>query len=95
LASYGDVFIATGMAAIFAGLGNRAGDFVGIDPPEGRGLGEIPRLAIGLGGMGATLLALGQALVDAVTVRLVGNDENAAVGPRRRPSEQKKTRQKR
>jgi len=69
------------MAAVFADLRNRAGYFVGVNPPVGRGLGEIPRLAIGMGGMGTTFLAFGQALVDAIAVRLVGNNENAAVGP--------------
>ncbi len=81
LASNGDVFIATGMAAVFAGLGNRAGYFIRVDPPVGGCLGEIPRLAIGLGGVGPAFLAPGEALVDAIAVRLVGDDENATIGP--------------
>jgi len=81
LASNGDVFIATGMAAVSAGLGNRAGYFVGVDAPVGSSLGEIPRLAIGMGGVGAAFLASGEALVDAVAVGLVRDDENATIGP--------------
>src|ERR1700736_6843151 len=80
LTGYGDVFVATGMVAVFACLGNRACDFIRIDAPVRRGLGKIPRLAIGPGGGGAACLALGEALVDAVAVRLVGDDEHAAVG---------------
>ena len=95
LASNGDVFIATGRAAVLAGLRDRAGYFVGVDPPIGHGLGEVPRLAIGMGGMGATFLALRQALVDAIAVRLIGDDENATVGPCHRPREEGKTGQKR
>jgi hypothetical protein len=83
LARNGDVFIATGMAAALAGLGNRAGYFIRVDAPVGGSLGEIPRLAIGMGGMCATFLAPGKALVDAIVVRLVGNDENTTVGPSR------------
>src|SRR5258707_9277397 len=48
LAGNGDVFVATGMVAIIlVCLGNRPGYFIGIDAPVGRGLGEIPRPAIG------------------------------------------------
>ncbi len=86
-----DVFVAAAMAAMRAGLGNRAGDLVGVDAPIGRGLGEIPRLAIGLRGMGAAFFALGEALIDAVTVGLVFNDENAAVGRRSRGGEEEHT----
>ena len=80
MAGDGDVFAATGMIAALACRGNRSGDLIRIDAPVGRGLGEIPRLAIGPGGMGAALFAPGEALVDAVTVCLVGNDENTAIG---------------
>jgi hypothetical protein len=45
--------------------------------------------------MGAAFLALGEALVDAVAVGLVGNDENAAVGGCGRGGEQEHTGQKR
>ena len=83
LAGNGDVFIATGMAAALAGLGNRAGYLIRVDPSVGGSLGEIPRLAIGMGGVGAAFLAPGKALVDAIAVRLVGNDENTTVGPSR------------
>ncbi len=83
------------LQVIAGGLGNRPGDFIGIDAPVGRGLGEIPRLAIGPGGMRAAFLALGEALVDAIAVRLVGDDENAAVGRCRRRGEEERTGQKR
>ena len=81
MAGDGDIFVATGMVAVFAvGPRNRAGDLIRIDAPVGQDLGEIPRLAIGPGGMGSAFFAPGEALVDAVTVGLVGDDENAAVG---------------
>ncbi len=38
--------------------------------------------------MGAAFLALGEALVDAIAVGLIGNDEDAAVGGSRRSGEQ-------
>ena len=38
--------------------------------------------------MGAAFVALGEALVDAVGVGLIGNNEDAAVGGSRRCSEQ-------
>ena len=53
------------------------------DTPIGGSLGEIPRLAIGLGGVGAAFLALGKALVDPIAIGLVGDDEDATVGPGR------------
>jgi hypothetical protein len=58
LTGNGDVFDATGMAAISANGGNRAGYFVGIHPPVSRCFREIARLAIGMGGMGATFVPL-------------------------------------
>jgi hypothetical protein len=85
LAGDGDVFAAARAVAIFVFFRNRAGDFVRINPAVGRGLREIPRLTIGLGSMGTALLAFGKALVDPIAVRLVGDDENPAVGPRCRP----------
>ena len=84
------------MAAIAAGrLGDRTGNFIGIDAPVRHRLGKIPRLALGTGGMGAAFLALGKALVDAVAVGLVGDDEDTAVGRGRRRGEQGRTGQKR
>ena len=56
---------------------------------------EIPRLAIGPRGMRAAFVALGQALVDAITIRLIGNDEDATVGPCCRPRQQGQAGQKR
>ena len=41
--------------------------------------------------MGAAFFALGQALIDAVAVGLIGDDENAAVGMSGRDDEQKST----
>ena len=95
MAGNGDVFIATGMVAVAGGLGNRSGDFIRIDTPVGRGLGELPRLAIGARGMGAAFFALGQALVDAIAIGLVGDNENAALGGRCRRGEEERTDQKR
>ena len=82
LAGDGDVFAAAGTAAIFVFLRYRAGDFVRVNPAIGRGQREIARLTIGLGGMGAALLAPGKTLVDPIAVGLVGDDENPAVGQR-------------
>jgi hypothetical protein len=48
-----------------------------------------------MGSMGATFLALRQALIDPIAVRLIGDDENATVGPRHRPCENGKTGEKR
>ncbi len=45
--------------------------------------------------MRATFFALGEALVDAVTVGLVGDDENTAVGRGGRCGEEENTGQKR
>ena len=45
--------------------------------------------------MGAAFVALGQALVDAVAVGLVGNDEDFGLGRRLRCGEEKHTGQKR
>ena len=89
LASDGDVFNATGTAAVCAGLGNRAGYLFRLDPSVRRCFREIPRMAIGVGGMCTTFVAPRQALVDAISVGLVGNDENAAVGVSGRGREQK------
>jgi hypothetical protein len=94
LASNGNVFIAMGMAAVSAGFGNRAGYFIGVDASVGGSLSEIPRLAIGLGGVGAAFVALGETLVDAIAIRLVGNDENATVGQCCRPDQEERTGQK-
>ena len=91
----GDVFVATRTAAVTARLGNRAGDFIGGDPPIGRSLGEFARPAIGQGGMRAAFFTLGEALVDAVAIGLIGNDENPAVGPSCRPGKERHAGQER
>jgi hypothetical protein len=76
LAGNGDVFLAAGTAAVFTGtIGNGPRDFIRIDAPVGRGLGEIPRPAIGQGGMRTAFVALGETLVDPVAVRLIFDDE--------------------
>ncbi len=45
--------------------------------------------------MCTAFFALGEALVDAITVRLVGDNENAALGFRSRRGEEERTGQKR
>ena len=90
-----DVFVAAGVVAVLTCLGNRACDFVRVDAPVRQRLGEIPRLAIGPGSMGAAFLALGEALVDPVAVRLVGDDEDAAIGRCNRGGRQEHTGQNR
>ena len=84
LAGNRDVFVAAGMAAVRGGLWNRAGDFVRVDPPIRCGLGEIARLAIEPGRMGAALVAVGEAFIDTIATGLVGDDEDPAVGRGRR-----------
>jgi hypothetical protein len=91
LAGNRDVFVAARPTAIVARLGNRAGYLIRVNSPVGRGLGEIPRLAIGMSGVGAAFVAPGEALIDAVAVRRIGNDKNASIGPDRRSREQKNT----
>src|SRR6478735_2955818 len=80
LAGNGDVFAAPGTRAFLAAARHRAGNFVGIDTAIGGGGSKFPRLAVGAGSIGAAFLAPGEALVDAVAVGLVGDDEDAAVG---------------
>src|SRR5262249_41586415 len=75
-----NIFVAMAMGAVCAGFGDGAGNFVGIDPAIGRGLGEIPRLAVAARDLRAAFLAPGEALVDAVAVRLVIDDEDAGLG---------------
>ncbi len=83
LAGNRDVLAAAGMGAAFPGRRrNRAGDLRRVDPMIRRGLCEIPRLAIGAGGVRATPVAVGQALIDAIAIRLVGDDERPAVRKR-------------
>ena len=89
LAGDRDVFTAAGTAAMFVFLGHRASDLIRVNPPIRRGLCEIPRLAIGLCGVGAALLAPRQALIDPVGVRLVGDNEDAAVGQAAVPAKRK------
>jgi len=70
------------MVAIAGGFGNRPRDFVRIDAAIGRGLCEIPRLAIRQRGMRTAFLTLGETLIDAVAIGLVFNDEDAAIRQR-------------
>src|SRR6516164_489013 len=84
LAGNRDVLVAAGAATVFDRRGYRAGYLVGVKAPIGRGLGEIPRLAVGMGGVGAAFVASRQALVDAIAiVGRIGNDENVRVRPHR------------
>jgi hypothetical protein len=86
LAGDGDVFAAAGMAAVGSGrLGNRPRYFIRIDKPVGGRLRELPRLAIGQGGMRAAFLALGETLVDPIAVGLMKTrlSAYAAEAPRR------------
>src|SRR5882724_6122487 len=77
--------------AAFAGTGvgrDRAGDLVLVDLAVGRGLGELPRLAVGGCGGCAALGTGGQAAVDAVAVGVVGDDKYAFFRLRGRRAEQ-------
>ena len=81
LAGDRDILHAAETRAFTAGcLWNRTRNLVRIDAPEGTGFGKIALFAIGAGHRSAALLAARQALVDAIAVRLVGDDENPAVG---------------
>ena len=84
-----DIFVANAACAVPAGFGHRSRDFIEIDTAVGRGLGKIPRLAIGRRGMGAAFFAPREALVDAVAVGLVGNDEHFGFGRRLRCGKEK------
>lgn len=86
-----DIFIAAGVVAFRACFWKCTGNFIRVDTPICCGLEEIMRLAIGFGGIGAAFLALGKALVDAVAVRLVSNNEHTTVGRRGRCGEQECT----
>lgn len=85
LAGDGDVVGATGAAA--GGVvctGQCTADFMGIDPPERSCLGEIARLAERTGGRDAAAFAVGEALIDAVPVGLIGDNKNVTFRDRRR-----------
>ena len=84
MAGDGNEFGAAGTPTVAAGRSrDGAGYFVRIDAAESGCLGEIPRLAKGPGGVRAAFLAVGEALIDAVAVGLIGDDEDPVVGPRR------------
>jgi hypothetical protein len=76
-----DVFATAAGAAISAvGFRNGAGDFIGVDPAVCGCLGELARLAIGPRCGRAALLAACEAFIDAVAIRLICNNEDAAIG---------------
>ena len=86
MAGDGDVFVAARPRAVVRGAPwNRTGDLIRVDPSVCRGFGKIARLAIGPRGMFPATLAFCEALVDAIAVGLIGNDEYPAVGGCRRP----------
>src|SRR5262249_8468240 len=66
------------------GGGHAAADLVALDLAERRGAGEVVRLAIGGGHHDAAGRAGGEAAVDAIAVRDVGDDECARFGLRSR-----------
>ena len=79
-----DVFITAREAAAAGHIpGNCARDLIRIDAAVGYGLREIPLLAVGARGIGAAFFAPRQALVDAIAISLVGDDEHTGVGKRR------------
>src|SRR5712671_5499709 len=63
---------------------DRAGRVIAVDLAKRDRLAECVRAAIGAGGGGAAARAFGEAAVDAVSVRVVGNDENLFFGLCRR-----------
>jgi len=80
LAGDGDIFGAAAETAAFAGFDHRSGHFIGLDPTERSSLGEVVRLAIGSRHRRPAAFALGEAQIDAVTVGLVGDNKDPAVG---------------
>src|SRR5262245_64616344 len=70
----GDELVTAGRAV---GRRHAAGDFVVVELAERGGLGEVARLAIGSGDRDPAGRAGGEATVDAVAVRIVGDDESA------------------
>src|SRR3979490_2987592 len=63
---------------------DRARCVIAVERAERDRLAECVRAAIGTGGGGAAARAFGEAAVDAVSVRIVGNDENLSFGLCRR-----------
>lgn len=82
VAGDGDVFGASGVmtGGLERGLRDGAGDLMGVHPTIGCRLGEMARLAVGSGGVGTAFFTAREALIDAIAVRLVGDNENAVVG---------------
>ena len=79
----GDCDIFAAVAAVAGGgpgFWYRACDFVGVHPAKRGGLGEFTRLAISPRCGGSAFVAARKAFIDAVSVRLIGDDEDAAVG---------------
>src|SRR6476469_736170 len=75
--------LAFGVAAAAGRAGrDSAGDVVALDLSVGTGRGELVRFAIGVGGSRPAFVAGGEAAVDAVAVRFVGDDEHAVLGLR-------------
>src|SRR5262249_18547867 len=82
LAGDGDVFVAATVLAISRVFWNRSGDFVWVNAAVRGSESKITRLAIGTGSIGTAFLALGQALVDSITVGMVGDNEDLSFGER-------------
>jgi hypothetical protein len=69
---------------------NRTGYVVSIDLAVGRGVDEPLGLAIGVGGRSATSVTRGQAAINAIAIRIVGNNEHALLVLRGRPAAEAK-----
>ncbi len=81
LTGYRDVLVAAAVPTGARGFGNRIRHLVGPDALVSDSLCKITRPAVGVRGVRAAAFTLGKALVDAVSIGLVGNDEHAAVRP--------------
>src|ERR1700756_4182874 len=91
----GDESIAAAAAAA-AGGRDRARDVVAVDLAERRRLAELMRMAVGGRRRAAAALAGRQAAVDAVAVRIVGDDGDALFRPcRRRRADDRRKRENR
>src|SRR3569623_2410204 len=77
------------------GSRNGAGDLAVFDAVVGTCLRELMRLAVHPGGGGPASFAIGEALIDTVAVRLVGDDDHAAVGESRHAGEGENTQRSR
>src|SRR3569833_769017 len=77
-----EVVAAAALAAAGRVGGNGAGDLLAVDLAVAHRLRELVRLAVGVRGGAAAILAIGEAPVDAIAVGVVRDDEHASFAGR-------------